>query len=45
MIDSQRTLFEGTIEDHIVLARSCILYSDVRWALRFTELEDDDALP
>ena len=45
MIDSQLTLFEGTIEDNIVLGRSCILYSDVRWALRFTELEDDDALP
>ena len=45
MIDSQLTLFEGTIEDNIVLGRSCILYSDVRWALRFTELKDDDALP
>ena len=46
MIDSQLTLFEGTIEDNIVLGRSYIPYSDVRWALRFTELEDDvDALP
>ena len=46
MIDSQLTLFEGTIEDNIVLGRSYIPYSDVRWAMRFTELEEDvDALP
>ena len=46
MIDSQLTLFEGTIEDNIVLGRSYIPYGDVRWALRFTELEEDvDALP
>ena len=41
MIDSQLTLFEGTIEDNIVLGRSYIPYSDVRWALRFAELEED----
>ncbi len=46
MIDSQLTLFEGTIEDNIVLGRSYIPYSDVRWALGFTDLEEDvDALP
>ena len=46
MIDSQLTLFEGTIEDNIVLGRSYIPYSDVRWALRFAELEEDvDSLP
>lgn len=46
MIDSQLTLFEGTIEDNIVLGRSYVPYSDVRWALRFVELEEDvDALP
>lgn len=46
IIDSQLTLFEGTIEDNIVLGRSYVPYSDVRWALRFTELEQDvDALP
>ncbi len=46
MIDSQLSLFEGTIEDNIVLGRSYIPYSDVRWALRFAELEEDvDALP
>lgn len=46
MIDSQLTLFDGTLEDNIVLGRSYIPYSDVRWALRFTELEEEvDALP
>ncbi|HKY70865.1 MAG TPA: ATP-binding cassette domain-containing protein [Nitrospira sp.] len=46
MFDSQLTLFEGTIEDNILLGRSYIPYSDVRWALRFAELEEDvDALP
>ena len=46
MLDTQLTLFEGTIEDNIVLGRSYIPYSDVQWALRFTELEEDvDALP
>jgi ABC-type bacteriocin/lantibiotic exporter with double-glycine peptidase domain len=46
MIDSQLTLFEGTIEDNILLGRAYIPYSDVRWALRFAELEEDvDALP
>jgi len=46
MIDSQLSLFEGTIEDNIVLGRSYVPYSDVRWALRFVELEEDvDALP
>ena len=46
MLDSQLTLFEGTIEDNIVLGRSYIPYSDVQWALRFTELEEDvDAIP
>jgi len=46
MIDSQLSLFEGTIEDNIVLGRSYIPYNDVRWALRVTELEEDiDALP
>ncbi|HSB46301.1 MAG TPA: ATP-binding cassette domain-containing protein [Nitrospira sp.] len=46
MIDSQLTLFEGTIEDNIVLGRAYIPHSDIRWALRFAELEEDvDALP
>lgn len=46
MLDSQLSLFEGTIEDNIVLGRTYVPYSDVRWALRFTELEEEiDALP
>ncbi len=46
MLDSQLSLFEGTIEDNIVLGRNYVPYSDVRWALRFTELEEEiDALP
>ena len=46
MIDSQLTLFEGTFEDNIVLGRSSIPYSDIQWALRFTELEEEvDAHP
>lgn len=46
MSDSQLTLFDGTIEENIVLGRSYVPYGDVRWALRFTELEEDvDALP
>lgn len=46
MIDSQLSLFEGTIEDNIVLGRSYIPYADVRWALRMVELEEEvDTLP
>lgn len=46
LIDSQLTLFDGTIEDNIVLGRSYVPYSDLQWALRFTELEETiNALP
>jgi ABC-type bacteriocin/lantibiotic exporter with double-glycine peptidase domain len=46
MLDSQLSLFEGTIEENIVLGRSYVPYSDVRWALRVAELEEEiDALP
>jgi len=46
MFDSRPTLFEGTIEENIVLGRSYVPYSDVRWALHFAELEEEiDALP
>lgn len=46
MPDSYLSLFEGTIEENIVLGRSYVPYSDVRWALRFAELEEEiDALP
>ncbi len=46
ILDSQLSLFEGTLEENIVLGRDYIPYSDVRWALRFAELEEEvDALP
>src|SRR5574340_156105 len=46
ILDSQLSLFEGTLEENILLGRNYIPYSDVRWALRFTELEEEvDALP
>jgi len=46
MIDSHLSLFDGTIEDNIVLGRTYIPYSHVQWALGFTELDEDiDALP
>ena len=46
ILDSQLSLFEGTLEENIVLGREYIPYSDVRWALRFAELEEEvDALP
>ena len=46
VLDSQPSLFEGTLEDNIVLGRTYVPYSDVRWALRFAELEEVvDALP
>jgi ABC-type bacteriocin/lantibiotic exporter with double-glycine peptidase domain len=46
VLDSQLSLFEGTLEENIVLGRSYVPYSDVQWALRFAELEEEvDALP
>jgi ABC-type bacteriocin/lantibiotic exporter with double-glycine peptidase domain len=46
VLDSQPSLFEGTLEENIVLGRSYVPYSDVQWALRFAELEEEvDALP
>ncbi|HEY5627041.1 MAG TPA: ATP-binding cassette domain-containing protein [Nitrospira sp.] len=46
MIDSHLTLFDGTIEDNIVMGRTYIPYSNIQWALGFTELDEDiDALP
>ncbi len=46
VLDSRLALFEGSVEDNITLGRPSIPYSDLRWALRFTELEEEiDALP
>jgi putative ABC transport system ATP-binding protein len=47
VLDSHFTpLFEGTLEENITMGRPSILYSDILWALRFVELEEEvDALP
>jgi ABC-type bacteriocin/lantibiotic exporter with double-glycine peptidase domain len=46
ILDTQLSLFEGTLEENIVLGRSYVPYSDVQWAMRFAELEEEvDALP
>jgi putative ABC transport system ATP-binding protein len=43
MIDSQLSLIEGTIADNIVWRRPSVSYDDVRWALRFTQLQEEVA--
>jgi putative ABC transport system ATP-binding protein len=46
VLDSQLTLFEGTLEENITIDRLSVTYEDVRWALRFVELEEEvDELP
>jgi ABC-type bacteriocin/lantibiotic exporter with double-glycine peptidase domain len=46
VLDSQLSLFEGTLEENITMGRASIPYSDVLWTLRFVELEEEvDALP
>ena len=46
ILDSKLSLLEGTDEENIGLGREYIPYSDVRWALRFAELEEEvDAMP
>jgi ABC-type bacteriocin/lantibiotic exporter with double-glycine peptidase domain len=46
VLDSQASLFEGTLEENIGLNRPKVSYDDVRWALRFVEMEEEiDALP
>ena len=46
VLDSPLTLFEGTLEENITIARRLISYEDVRWALRFVEMEEEvDELP
>ena len=45
ILDSQLSLFEGTLEENITLDRPSITYEDVLWALRFVEMEEEvDAL-
>jgi len=46
VLDSQLSLFEGTLEENITLDRPGITYEDVLWALRFVEMEDEvDGFP
>lgn len=46
VLDSHISLFEGTLEENISLHRPSIQFDDLRWALRFVELEDEvDAMP
>jgi ABC-type bacteriocin/lantibiotic exporter with double-glycine peptidase domain len=46
ILDSQLSLFEGTLEDNITLGRPGVEYADIQWALRFVEMaEEVDALP
>jgi len=46
VLDSQLSVFEGTLEENIALDRPAISYEDVLWALRFVEMEEDvDAFP
>ena len=46
ILDSHLSLFEGTLEENITMGRPGIPYTDVLWALRFVEMEEDvDALP
>jgi len=41
VLDSHLTLFGGTLEENISLGRPSVKFEDLRWALRFTGLEDD----
>lgn len=46
VLDSLLTLFAGTLEENITLGRSAIPYSDILWALRFVEMEEEvESLP
>lgn len=45
ILDSQLTLFESTLEENLTMGRA-VHYDDIRWALRFVELEEEvDAMP
>lgn len=46
VLDSHLTLFGGTLEENISLGRPAVRFEDLRWALRFAELDEDaDRLP
>jgi ABC-type bacteriocin/lantibiotic exporter with double-glycine peptidase domain len=46
ILDSQLSLFEGTLEENLTMGRPGVEYADIQWALRFVEMaEEVDALP
>lgn len=46
VLDSQLSLFEGSLEENITLNRPSLTYEDIVWALRFVELEEEvEAFP
>jgi len=46
VLDSQLSVFEGTLEENITVGRPSVSYEDIIWALRFVELEEEvEAFP
>lgn len=46
VLDSHLSLFGGSLEENITLGRKSVRFEDLRWALRFVELDDEvDSLP
>ncbi len=46
ILDSQLSLFEGTLEENLTMGRPNVEYADIQWALRFVEMaEEIDAMP
>ena len=41
VLDSQPTLFGGTLAENLTLGRTSIDFEDLQWAIRFVELEDE----
>ena len=41
VLDSQPTLFGGTLAENLALGRSSICFDDLRWAIRFVEMEEE----
>lgn len=41
IVDATNALFEGTVEENIVLGRSYLTPEDINWALRVAQLYDD----
>jgi ABC-type bacteriocin/lantibiotic exporter with double-glycine peptidase domain len=46
VLDSQPTLFSGTLEENITLGRQAVHFADLQWATRLVELQDEiDRMP